>query len=75
MTLKEQEKIIEHYVGYVEILISEGENLTLEEAVDYAMNLFKEDTTKWKDCKANRFFGKENLKNAIKEKFIEMGLK
>ena len=75
MTLKEKEKIIEHYAGYVDIILSEGENLTLEQAIEYACNMFKEDTTKWKDCRANRFIGLEKLKCAIREKIIEMGLK
>ena len=68
-------QIIEHYAGYIEILITEGNNLTLEEAMNYAYEMFKEDTTRWKDCRVNRFIGIEKLKQGLKERFIEIGLK
>lgn len=67
-------QIIEHYAGYIEILITEGNNLTLEEAMNYAYEMFKEDTTKWKDCRANRFIGGTKLIQGLKERFIEIGL-
>lgn len=70
-----KEQIIEHYAGYVEILIDEGEQFTLESALNYAMEMFKEDTNDWKDCKANRFIGKDNLQKGLKKRFIEIGLK
>lgn len=69
------EQIIEHYVGYVEIITSEGNKLTLNEAVNYAYEMFKEDTTTRKDCRANRFIGGEKLKQELKKRFIEIGLK
>lgn len=69
------EQIIEHYAGYVEIIISEGYKLTLNEAVNYAYEMFKEDTTRWKNCRANRFMGGEKLKQELKKRFIEIGLK
>lgn len=68
-------QIIEHYAGYVEIIISEGNKLTLEEAVNYAYEMFKEDTTRRKNCRANRFIGGEKLKHELKKRFIEIGLK
>lgn len=68
-------QIIDHYAGYIEILIMEGNKLTLQEAMNYAYEMFKEDTTKWKDCRANRFVGGEKLKQELKKRFIELGLK
>lgn len=69
-----KEKIIEHYCGYVENMLLEGQNISLKEAIEYVCDMFKEDT-KWKDCRANRFIGLNQLKHAVKEKFIKMGLK
>ena len=69
-----KEKIIEHYCGYVEIILSEGENISLEQAIEYSCDMFKEDT-KRKDCRANRFIGLNQLKRAIRAKFIKIGLK
>lgn len=68
-------QIIEHYAGYIEILIAEGYQLTLKEALNYACGMFKEDTTKRRDCRANRFIGGEKLKQELKKRLIEIGLK
>ena len=64
------EQIIEHYAGYVEIIISEGNKLTLEEAMNYAYEMFKEDTTRRKNCRANRFIRGTKLKQGLKKRFI-----
>lgn len=69
------EQIIEHYAGYVELIMAEGNKLTLEEAMHYAYEMFKEDTTRRKNCRANRFIGGTKLKQELKKRFIEIGLK
>lgn len=68
-------QIIDHYAGYIEILIMEGNKFTLQEAMNYAYEMFKEDTTQRRDCRANRFVGGEKLKQELKKRFIELGLK
>lgn len=67
-------QIIEHYAGYVEILISEGTKFTLEEAINYALAMFKEDTSRWKELRSNRFIGLAKLKQELKKRFMEMNI-
>lgn len=66
---------IDKYVGYVEILIDEGQKLSLDQAMEYVEGLYKEDTTRWKTDRADRFHGKKNIMNGVKNKLIKLGLK
>ena len=67
-------EIIEYYSEYVENLISEGFKITLEDAVEYAYQMFKEETL-GKTNRNHRFIGLKKLKDGLREKFIDIGLK
>lgn len=69
----DKQNIIQHYVGYIEILIDEGEVITLDEALDYIKDMFRSDTSS-KDLKANRFIGLDYLLEESKKRLIEIGL-
>lgn len=70
-----KEEIVSKYVGYVEIILSEGEQLTLDQAIQYADDMYKEDTTRWMRERSERFYNKKALFDDIKKELINLGLK
>lgn len=67
-----KEEIIQNYVGYVQILLDEGEKFdSVEEAVNYAFFMYQQDTKGMSD-RNHRFVGNKFLKEELRKELSKL---
>lgn len=68
-----KEEIVQNYVGYVEIILDEGGSFeNLNEAIDYAFDMYQSDTKKWLTTRHHRFISNKVLREELRKELSKI---
>ena len=71
--MTKQEKIIQNYVGYVQIILDEGSSFeSLEDAINYAFDMYQSDTKRWLTTRHHRFISNKILKEELRRELSKI---